>query len=59
MSAPQYFSEGISPGVLTNVACSGSETVLLQCTHNRSRGLHCDTAGVVCQGAFIIWNVHI
>ena len=50
VSAPQYFSEGISPGELTNVACSGSETELLQCSHNSSRGLHCDTAGVVCQG---------
>ena len=54
MSASDFFSEGISPGLLTNVTCSGSETELLQCPHNTSRGLSCDTAGIICQSTFII-----
>lgn len=50
ISASDYFSEGTSPGLVTNIICSGSETDLLQCTHNTSRGLSCDPAGVICQG---------
>lgn len=59
MSASDIFSEGISPGLLTNITCSGSETELLQCMHNTSRGLSCDTAGIICQGTFIIYCVII
>ena len=54
MSASDFFSEGISPGLLTNIRCSGSETELLQCTHNTSRGVSCDPAGIICQGTFVI-----
>lgn len=55
VSAPTHFSEGVSPGLLTGVNCSGSETEILDCGHvTSSRGLLCDTAGVVCQGMFYV-----
>jgi len=51
VSAPDYFSEGLGPTLLTNVECSGTETELLDCTRDTdTRGFTCDTAGVVCQG---------
>ena len=51
MSAPEYFSEGLSSGRLNSVNCSGAETEILECDHVSSdRGFSCDSAGVVCQG---------
>ena len=57
VSAPAYFSEGVSPGLLTSVNCSGSEEKILDCEHvSSSRGLSCNTAGVVCQGIVLpVW----
>ena len=52
VSAPDYFNEGVSPGLLTSVNCSGSEESILECGHlSSSVGLFCNTAGVVCQGS--------
>ena len=51
VSAPDHFSEGVSPALLNSVSCTGTETEILECGHViSSRGLLCDTAGVVCQG---------
>ena len=51
MSAPEYFSEGLSSGRLNSVDCSGTETEILECDHLSSdHGFSCDSAGVVCQG---------
>ena len=50
-NAHDHFSEGLSPGVITNVNCSGTETDILKCEYEfDSQGFSCDTAGVVCQG---------
>ena len=51
LSAPDYFSEGISPGLVSLVNCSGTEMEVLECDHMKSsQGRSCDPAGVVCQG---------
>ena len=51
VSAPDFFSEGITPGLVTSVSCSGSEREILNCNHVQSAvGFFCDAAGVVCQG---------
>ena len=51
VSAFQYFSEGLEPGLVKSVACSGMETKLLNCSHvTDTIGFSCSTAGVVCQG---------
>ena len=51
VSAPDYFSEGLSSGRVNSINCTGTETKILECDHVTSdRGLRCDTAGVVCQG---------
>ena len=51
VSAPEYFSEGLSSGHLNSVNCSGTETQILECYHLSSdHGFSCDSAGVVCQG---------
>ena len=44
------FGEGITPRLLTNVNCSGSESTLLDCGGTDFIGVTCPTAGVVCQG---------
>ena len=55
VSAPDYFSEGQSPGRMTSVNCSGTESTILECDHVTSIiGLSCNTAGVICQGIKII-----
>ena len=55
VSAPAHFSEGVSPGLLTSVNCSGSQERILDCGHiSSSRGLSCKTAGVVCQGIVLV-----
>ena len=49
--AKDFFSEGLDPGLLTSVNCSGTESEILECSHEASsQGLHCSAAGVVCQG---------
>ena len=51
VSAPDFFSEGISPGLMSLVNCSGTEKEILECGHlPSSQGFTCDSAGVVCQG---------
>ena len=51
VSAPEHFSEGVSPGLLHSVTCSGTETEILECSHmTSSTGLFCNSSGVVCQG---------
>ena len=51
VSAPDHFSEGVNPALLTSVSCTGTETEILECGRvTSSRALPCDTAGVVCQG---------
>ena len=60
VSAPDHFSEGTSPGLVTSVSCSGMETSILECTHNTSsRGSQCDSAGIVCQGIHIYIHVYV
>ena len=55
MSAPDYFSEGQSPGRMTSVNCSGAETSIIECDHLTSNiGLSCNSAGVICQGIIIM-----
>ena len=56
VSAPAHFSEGVSPGLLTSVNCSGSEEKILDCEHISSL-LFCDTAGVLCQGMTVIYVI--
>ena len=49
--ADEYFSEGLSPAILTNVNCFGMESFILSCNYTYDiRGHICGTAGVVCQG---------
>ncbi|CAI8054869.1 Fibrillin-1, partial [Geodia barretti] len=53
VSAPDYFSEGISPGLMSLVNCSGTEKGVIECDHMKNlQGITCDPAGVVCQGTF-------
>lgn len=49
VSAPDFFSDGLGPGLLSNVNCSGTETALLACDSIHQKHT-CDAAGVVCQG---------
>ena len=51
------FGEGRTPRLLTNVNCSGSESTLLDCGRTNFSGVTCPTAGVVCQGNYLIENV--
>ena len=52
--AADFFGEALSSGLVTSVSCSGTETGILECDHDTSsQGLHCDTAGVVCQGTIL------
>ena len=51
IGADEYFSEGLSPAILTNVNCFGMESFILSCNYTYDiRGHICGTAGVVCQG---------
>ena len=51
LSALDYFSEGVIPGLVSLVNCSGAEKEILECAHIESlQGLSCDPAGVICQG---------
>ena len=54
ISAPDYFSEGISPGLMSLVNCSGTEKGIMECDSMSSlQGFVCDPAGVVCQGIIL------
>ena len=53
ITADDFFSEGTNSALLTNINCSGSESVILDCSHDDNRGHFCHTAGVVCQGTFL------
>ena len=46
-----YFGQGIIPILISNVACSGSESSLVDCSYSRSTSNcgHNDDAGVRCQ----------
>ena len=50
----QLFGEDTLPIHITDISCSGTEQVLLNCTHNTMSGYTCSTqrndAGAVCQG---------
>ena len=52
VSAPDYFSDGLSQGSITNVNCTGTETNILDCGHQNDSPDTCNSAGVVCQGVF-------
>ena len=53
ISADEYFSEGLSPALLTSINCSGTESSISDCIYvYESRGHICGTAGVVCQGIY-------
>ena len=53
ISAPDYFSEGLSPGLMSLVNCSGMEKGIIECDHMKNlQGITCDPAGVVCQGIY-------
>ena len=48
-----HFSSGVGPIHLNNVACSGSETNLIDCSHSSTVSCnngHSEDAGVRCQG---------
>ena len=50
-----HFGAGIGPIHLDNVACSGSESNLIDCSHDSTVNCtdgHSQDAGVRCQGRF-------
>ena len=49
----EVFSEEVAPLLLRDVSCTGTESTLLNCTHNTRPQYLCgrfEDAGVVCQG---------
>ena len=58
--AEDFFNQGLDPGLLTSVNCSGTESEILECSHEASsQGLHCGAAGVVCQGLLAAKCIHV
>ena len=53
-----YFGQGYGGIFLDNVACSGTDNMLVDCIRSSSIGVHnCqhnDDAGVSCQGMFVL-----
>ena len=48
------FGEGDATRLLTNVECSSNESTLLDCGRTNFVGITCPTAGVVCQGNYLM-----
>ena len=51
----EVFSEEVAPLLLTDVSCTGTESILLNCTYNTRPQYLCgrfEDAGVVCQGVY-------
>ena len=52
-----FFSSGPSPILLDNIRCSGSESSLLECSHNGFQVFNCDSseiAGVFCDSKYTV-----
>ena len=51
-----FFGVGSGPILLDNVACTGSEAALINCTYDpiTTDCSHFEDAGVQCQGTYII-----